>query len=211
MRLFISSENLGNHPDKFLKLLKDKRLAIIENASDDWTDKDRSARVKKHLDQLKIQGFEPTEIDLRNYFEDKDDIEKELLKYDGLFVFGGNTFILRRAFAYSGLDQVLTKLVSSDKLAYGGSSAGAIIITPTLHGSDKGDMPGAMPRGYKSQIIWDGLSLVDYCVVPHYGSDWWGKEALAMEEYLKENHLDYKTLSDGQVILVDGEKEELLK
>jgi hypothetical protein len=48
-------------------------------------------------------------------------------------------------------------------------------------------------------------------VVPHYGSEWFGQQARAMEKYLKENNLPQKLLKDGQVIVVNDDKEEFLE
>lgn len=212
MRLFLSSENLGSYPEIFLKLVSgQKRLAMIENAKDDWSDKDRAKKVQEHINQLKALGFTVEEIDLRNYFGKSKELEQKMNQFDGLFVFGGNTFILRRACAYSGLDKILPKLIKQDRLAYGGSSAGPILIGPSLRGSEHGDFPDVVPKGYKKEIIWEGLNIVPFYVVPHYKSDWWGKEAGQMADYLKDQNLEHYLLKDGQVVLVDGDKIEVLE
>lgn len=212
MRLFLSSENLGNYPEVFLRMLgPNKKLAVVHNAIDYWTANDKQAKVDQHHDQLVGQGFEPIELDLKKFFNKTEELAKILDSFGGIFLFGGNTFILRRAMAYSGLDQILIERLTKDELAYGGSSAGAIIPTPSLRGSELGDEPDNVPSGYKPEIIWDGLNLVRFHVIPHYGSDWWGKEAVAMQEYLKSKKLHYKIVRDGQVIVVNGDKDEFLK
>lgn len=212
MRLFLSSENLGKYPEVFKQMVGQHKLAIIENAKDDWSEKDRTAKVGEHLDQLAKQGFEAEEIDLRKYFGKPAHLEEKMAEYGGLFVFGGNTFILRRAMAASGLDKILQNLLPANKLAYGGSSAGSCVMAKNLHGIDIGDFPDIVPENYPDKNIpWDGIGIIDFMIVPHYDSDWWGKEAKAAVDYLKIHKLAYKILKDDQVYIIDGKREELLK
>ncbi len=48
-------------------------------------------------------------------------------------------------------------------------------------------------------------------VVPHYNSDWFGKEAELMKQHLEKQDTPYYLVEDGQVVIVDGDKVELLK
>lgn len=213
MRLFLSSENLGRYPEVFLKMVGDKKLAIIHNAIDDWDSSDKQNKVQQHLDQLSGQGFDAEDIDLRAYFNKQEKLLDLLSNFGGIFVFGGNTFILRRAMASSGFDKIIKKLLKAG-LTYGGSSAGSCVVAHNLHGIDIGDRPesAVVPDEYPiKETIWEGLGLVDFMVVPHVGSDWWGKEADKAVKYLKKHELPYKSLKDGQVIVIDGNKEEFLK
>jgi dipeptidase E len=211
MRLFLSSQNLGNYPEEFLKLLgPNKRLAFVENAKDDWSPKDRKNKVDEHLAQFKGEGFDVFELDLRKYFGKQDELAKVLQKCGGIFLAGGNTFILTRAFKYSGARSLLYDMVRKNEIALGGSSAGSIIATPSLHGSELGDFPDVTPNGYKNEIIWDGLDFVNYYIVPHYKSDWFGKEADAMVAYFEKHNMDHRKLKDGQAIIINGFNEEFL-
>jgi dipeptidase E len=212
MRLFLSSENVGNYPEVFSKLIgANKKLAFIENAKDDWADKDRKAKVKEHQEQFENLGFDFKEINLRDFFNQPKKLNDEMQNYGAVFVAGGNTFILRRAMVLSGFDTIIKELLGQDKLVYGGSSAGSVVAGPTLHGTEHGDEPDVIPEGYIEEVIWDGLDLVPFTVVPHYGSEWFGQQARAMEKYLKENNLPQKLLKDGQVIVVNDDKEEFLE
>jgi dipeptidase E len=211
VRLFLSSENLGKYPEVFLQMVGAGRLALVENAKDDIGEKERKNKVKEHIDQFTSLAFNVEPVDLRDYFNEPEELLNKLSNFTGVFVFGGNTFILRRAMALSGFDTIVKKLLEKDKLVYGGSSAGSVVAGPTLHGTEHGDDPKSVPAGYIKEIIWDGLKLVPFTAVPHYGSDWFGQEALAMEKYLNEHRLAYKVLKDGQVIVINGDKEEFLK
>jgi dipeptidase E len=212
MRLFLSSENLGVYPDKFLNLLgPNKKLATVHNAIDDLSKEERKTKVDAHLAQLKSQGFKAFDLDLRDYFGQPEIIAEHLSKCGGIFIFGGNTFILNRALKYSGAGRALYDMVRKNEIAYGGSSAGSIIATPSLRGSEIGDHPDVTPEGYNDEVIWEGLDFVNFYIVPHYKSDWFGVEAEAMVDYFKQHRLPYRALQDGQAILINGEKEEFLQ
>lgn len=214
MRLFLSSQDLGRYPEVFLKMLgQSKKVGLIENAKDDWAEAERAANVRQHMESFSELSFEPVEIDLRKFFGKAEDLKKLVDKLDGVFIHGGNTFILRRALAASGLDKILQAEVSANRLAYGGSSAGSCVAAPSLHGIDRGDSPSpdAVPKNYPiKETIWEGLNFVPFMIVPHYTSDWFRKDALATEEKLKKLKMPYKVLEDGQVYVIDGDRGELL-
>lgn len=210
MRLYLSSQNLGNHADRLLEMVDTKSVAYIGNSKDHWSDADRATKVAEHKAQFEALGFVFTEIDLREYFE-KNITEDDLATYGLVWGTGGNTFLLRRALNDSGMDKALTKLIRENKLVYGGSSAGSIVATPSLSGTELGDKPSLVKTVYgKDEIIWNGLGLIDYYFVPHYESDWFGAEAQAMVEYFEAHNMPYKALRDGEVLIIDGEIEEVL-
>lgn len=214
MRLFLSSENLGNYPEAFLKMVGGRKLAIIENAKDELNEEERKTKVQGHLNQLSTQGFDTEEIDLRDYFGKPKKLLDLLSNFGGVFAFGGNTFILRRAMAVSGFDKAIKKLLTENKIVYGGSSAGSCVAAKSLKGIEIGDrpQPDVVPSSYPmKKIIWEGLGLVPFMIVPHCKSGWWGKEADLNIGYLKEHNLPYRALKDGQVIVINGDREEFLK
>jgi dipeptidase E len=100
-------------------------------------------------------------------------------------------------------------MVRNNEIIYGGESAGAILPTPTLIGVQFGDDPEDIPKHYNNEVIWEGLGLVSYRIVPHYESEWLGAEDMIKE--LKNKSLEYKTLTDSQAIIINDDKEELLK
>jgi dipeptidase E len=212
MRLFLSSQNLGNYPDRFVQLVgTNKKVALVENAKDDWSVKDRRAKLNEHLDQFKDLGLKVYELDLRKFFGKEKELQKVLSECGAIFLSGGNTFILARALRYSGTDKLLYDIVRKNEIAFGGSSAGSIIATPSLRGTELGDQPEVVPEGYKKEVLWEGLNFVSHYIVPHFKSDWFGKEAEAMKEYFKDHKLPYRALKDGQVLLVNAHQEEFLR
>lgn len=209
MRLYLSSQGLGNFATELAAMAGDnKRMLFIDNAKDDWAVAERADHVREKIAEFEALGFECFELDLRDYFG-RPEILQPIVAAAGLvWASGGNTFLLRRAMHYSGLDEILPNLLREDALVYGGSSAGAIIMTKTLRGVENGDDPYVLPAGYKEEIIWNGLGLVYPQLVPHYESSFFKDEAQAMADYYDTNGLKYETLKDGEVYIVHGDIEE---
>jgi len=212
MRLYLSSFRNGNKPEALLNLLGDKRrTALIFNAQDWKSEEDRASDLAQEMERLKSIGLEPQEIDLRDYFGKVDELRVELSAFDLIWVRGGNVFVLRRAFKQSGADMVIPELLKKNALVYGGYSAGVDIMQPHLHGIELVDDPNMVPQGYDTEIIWDCLGLIPYCVAPHYKSD--HPESADVDKtvaYYINNHIPFIALHDGQAIIVDGDKQEVV-
>lgn len=211
MRLYLSSENVGKHAARLIELVgSNKTVAYIGNAKDYWGAESRAVKTTDHKAEFEANGFEFTEFDLRNYFDQQKITRQEIERFGLIWCSGGNTFMLRRALRDSGLDKIIIDLVNEDKIVYGGSSAGSIVATPSLHGTELADDPNVVGDFYKQEVLWEGLKLTSNYIVPHVGSDWFGPESAAMVQYLKKNKLSYKALIDGHVYIVDGDNEEVL-
>lgn len=189
---------------------QNKRMLFIDNAKDYLPELERAEHVAQKAKDYTAAGFEVEELDLRAYFDNSKKLSDRLANVGIIWVSGGNAFILRRAMAYSGLDVLLKKGIRNDDFVYGGSSAGSIVMTKTLRGTENGDDPYVVPDGYKDDIIWTGLGLIYPQLVPHYQSEWFGDEAQAMADYFEHNGYAYETLRDDEVYVVDGELEEKL-
>ena len=173
---------------------------------------ERSASISEELDRLRGIGLIPVEIDLRKYFGKTKELKQTLMNFNLVWVRGGNTFVLRRALKMSGADEIIRELLEKDAMVYGGYSAGICILTPTLRGLELVDDADFVPDGYDSEIIWDGLGIVPYSIAPHYKSD--HPESPAIDntvEYFKEKNMPFKTLRDGEAIVIDGDKEQVVR
>lgn len=213
MRLYLSSESFGNHLERLQKMVgENKKVLFIDNAKDDLSEDERFAHVEEKRGEFERAGFKFYELDLRLYANpEKYPVLTELIRSAGLvWAAGGNTFILRRAMHMSWCDSILSSALRDNACVYGGSSAGAIVMTKTLQGVENADNPYSVPDGYDEKIIWDGLGLVYPQLVPHYQSDWFKNEAKAMVDYYTTNGLKHETLRDGEVYMVDGDIEEKL-
>lgn len=203
---------LGNKPEKILPLLgNNKRTAVIANAQDTKPADRRSERVCQEIDALTSLGLQLEEIDLRDYFGKPTELKKELKKFGFIWARGGNGFVLRRAFYESGLDNLLISLLQEDKIVYGGFSAGICVLSPSLRGVDLVDSTDDVLDGYDKKVIWEGLGLLKYAIAPHYKSDHPESEDIdKCVEYFKTNNIPYKTLRDGDAIVINGDSEEII-
>lgn len=212
MRLYLSSNSVINIPDELVRLVgvENKRVAVIANAVDITTAQVREGILEKQIDELKELGFSGEEIDLRDYFNKEKEMEEKLSSFGVVWVTGGNTFILRRAFKYSGFDNIIKKFLAEDKIVYAGYSAGVCILAPSLRGLHIVDHPELITDKYDKEVIWEGLGILPYSVAPHYKSD--HPESADVDKevvYMEENNIPYKTLRDGEVIVINGDKETI--
>lgn len=203
---------MGNHPEALQNLVGDQRTAlVINNAVDYRTGEERAERAEREVTQLSAMGIAADLLDLKDYIHDKENLEKRLRAVDLIWARGGNAFLLRRVMKQSGFDTLLLQLLSEDALVYGGYSAGICVLGPSLHGLQLCDDENVVPPGYERPIVWDGLNLLDYTPVPHYKSD--HPESADIDnvvDYMVEHALPYRTLHDGEVIVVNGNSTELL-
>lgn len=205
MKLFLSSYRLGDNPEKLLELFSDnKKVAVIANAMDFVDDLQRKESVGNSITELKNIGLLPEEVDLREYFGKQKGLSIKLNNYAAVYVRGGNTFVLRRAMFASGFDKWIKRKTKEKNFVYVGYSAGICILSPTLHGLELVDNPKVVPQGNNPEIIWEGLNIVDFSFAPHYLSDHPESAMVEKEvEYFIKHKMPFKTLHDGEVILMD--------
>jgi dipeptidase E len=204
MKLYLSSYRLGDDPQKLVAMVgKNKKAALIANATDYYQDKEISEeKIKEGIANLEELGFESEEIDLRDYFGKPRELAKKMSEFGLVFVRGGNTFVLRRAFAESGFDKWLRSQKNNKELVYAGYSAGVCVLSPSLRGLEIVDDPNIVPKGYKTEVIWNGMGLIDFAFAPHYMSDHPESKNVTKEvEYYKKNRIKFKALHDGEVII----------
>ncbi len=207
MKLYLSSYKIGNQSKKLLDLApkNNKRLAYISNAMDVSSKvQDRETREKEDMSELKSLGFEVESLDLREYFGKSKQLEKHLSQFGAIWVCGGNTFVLRQAMFFSGLDKLICDVFKDTDMLYGGYSAGACVLAPSLDGLHLVDSPAAKPYGEEYETIWKGLALIDYLIAPHYKSDHPESADVDKEvEYCQQNDIACKPLRDGEVIILE--------
>lgn len=205
MKFYLSSYKIGNNVDKLKNLIpENKKTAYISNALDFSNDIERRKQSETtDTDQLKSLGLDVEVLDLRKYFDKQIELEKKILEFGVIWVRGGNLFVLRQAMKISGFDNVLKNILKNNIL-YGGFSAGICVLAPTLRGMDLMDDLTVRPYGDQQEVIWNGLNILDYSIVPHYHSDHPESEsANKAVEYLIENKLLFKALRDGEVIIIE--------
>lgn len=204
MKLYLSSYRIGSDPTKLTELFSaNKKAAVIANAMDFLEKSERDKSVQQEIDDLTNLGLTAEELDLRDYFDKSKNLNKKLNAYGLVWVRGGNAFILRRAMAQSGFDKLLKKKNKDPDFVYAGYSAGACVMSSTLHGLELVDNPHRTPDKYKAKVIWNGISIIDFLIAPHYKSDH-PESALVQKivDYYIQKKIPFKTLSDGEVIVV---------
>lgn len=204
MKLYLSSYRLGNNPHRLTELAgSNKKAALIANAMDFLTDQaGRKESAEREITDLKALGFQPEEVDLRQYFGKPEELEAKLSQYGLLWARGGNVFVLRKAFKESGMDEWLIKQRGNRELVYGGYSAGVCVLSPSLKGLEIVDNPNTNSEGYPSNTIWEGLGLINFAFAPHYMSNHPESEAVSrLVEYYLKNGIEYEAVKDGEAII----------
>lgn len=204
MKLYLSSYKFGNGIQSLANMMSNnKSIAIIQNALDAYTDLDRrKVSLQNDMEALAEIGLKPEELDLRNYFTRNIELKQKLSELGGVWVVGGNTFVLRRTFKESSMDKWLVGQKENKEFVYSGYSAGICVLAPTLRGIDLADDLVAAKELFNKEVLWDGLGLISYMPVPHYKSD--HPESYLMEDvvsFMEREGLPYKTLRDGEVII----------
>lgn len=165
-------------------------VAFIPTAADiyeskPWMESDRQA--------LLDLGMLVEDYDIKGKTEEE--LYELLKEKDVIFVAGGNTFYLLYHAKQSGFDKVVSRLVAEGKL-YIGSSAGSVLVGPTIEPVKTLDDPDDAPA-LKSL---SGIGLVDFVVLPHYGNEKYEERYQSiLNEWSKK--IPLQLLRDDQAIL----------
>jgi dipeptidase E len=209
MKLYLSSYRFGDRVDLLLAMVpQGARVGVIANAADFIAPEARAAYARDIHDpvaELRAHGLDAHALDLRDYFGKPEALAQTLEGLAMVWVTGGNAFLLRRAMRQSGFDRVALPLIEQDKLVYAGTSAGACVATPSLKGIDLMDPPGQIAEDYDPAIVWEGLNLIGFHLVPHYDSAHPESEAAEkVTMYMLDQAMPYRTMRDGDVLVRDA-------
>lgn len=170
-------------------------VAFIPTAADPYSDQ---AFVEKDRQAFRDMGFSLTNIDLKNYTEDT--LRTTLVPFDVICVAGGNTYYLLDKVRKSGFDTVAQEMIDRG-VVYVGSSAGSVLAGPTIDIARRFDPPEIVPE----LTDYSGLNLVDFLILPHFGKEkYLDRMQQALEEWQNKGYA-VQTLSDNQVVIVDGD------
>ncbi len=139
-------------------------LVFIATATEDKERVDRSW-IESDRDCLKDAGFEVFDYTIAG--KNEDEIRNDLKDVDFIYVEGGNTYYLLEKAQQSGFVKVIRDFVLEEDKVYIGTSAGSIIASRDTFPAQKLDDVTLAPdlSGY------EGFGLVDFTVLPHWGSD----------------------------------------
>jgi dipeptidase E len=159
--------------------------------------------IEEDKKKLKEAGFKVLDIELERKTEKQ--LRDEMKNIDIIFVAGGNTFYLLQEAKKSGFDKLAKELVDKG-MVYVGSSAGAVLAGPNIEAVKTIDEPSKATE-LKS---YEGLGLVDFVVLPHFGEEEFKK---GYDEILPElDRMPYKfiKINDKQAVVVEGDKVRII-
>jgi dipeptidase E len=201
---------IGSHPERLLAMSggNGARMAVVTNALDYISFEDRLSYAQTKFDPMIYfgeLGFDPSIIDLRNYFGRSSDLQRVLARYQVVWALGGNAFLLRRAMRESGFDTIIRDLLDAG-LVYSGWSAGACVAGNSLRPIALMDEPEKLAPGYPDgPPLWEGMGLVPYTIIPHFQSAHPEADAAGRAtEWAEANGFEHVALRDGEVIVSDG-------
>src|SRR5436190_11229954 len=100
MKFYLSSYKFGNELAKLKEMLPAGSTIGHINNSRDWTTADPAIfarHQREEIEQLNQLGFVVEPLDLKNYFGKEVELREKLSQLNGVWVSGGNTFVLRQA------------------------------------------------------------------------------------------------------------------
>lgn len=147
--------------NKFLEIAgnKDnKKVAIITTAA---YEKENHKYSQLALSQFQAMGF----LDI-DFYDFENEPNKDLSRYDIIYVCGGNSFKLLKFAKESNFKDSINNLLNKGGI-YVGVSAGSIILSPSIKiaGEIRPDPNDVGLTGL------EGFSIIDFILMPHYSSE----------------------------------------
>ncbi len=194
---FVARDIAKHVKTKGLKLAFIKTGSEVEKSDPWWLKDDRRA--------LEDVGFKVADYTVTN--KTVGEIEKDMSNFDAIFVSGGNTFYLLEKFQVSGALKIIRDFVDSGKI-YLSSSAGSLVAGPDISTARGFDDENAAPNLKGRQ----GLGLVDFIVIPHWGAADFKEEFLGQKqmESLYNNTGKLVFLNNNQYIKVEGDMYQII-
>ena len=210
MKFYLSSYKFGSEFLRLKDLLKQGSNIGYINNSRDWigvNENNKHITFKEEKAFLEELGFNCELLDLKQYFGKQESLKTKLDQLDGIWICGGNTFVLRQAMKLSGFDSIFEELKERDDFVWSGYSAGICILCDSLKYITQVDDANNFPYNGITEVIYDGLGIFDFALLPHYKSNHEESELIDKEvEKCIENNWKYRTLKDGEVIIFDNLK-----
>lgn len=184
-----------------------RKIGHINNARDFTTADPERRRISQaeELEQLSQLGFVAEALDLKDYFFKEEALRSKLNTLGGVWVSGGNTFVLRQAMRLSGFDVIIEELSPKSDFLYAGYSAGICVLSKSLHFLYIVDNPNDFPYSQIKEVIWEGLVFFDYDFLSHYDSDHpESRDIDTTIQYCIDHKILFKALRDGEVIVIEN-------
>lgn len=207
MRYYLSSYKLGNETEKLKELIKttNGKFGYIPNALDftGADQMDKKQHCEKDMKDLNQYGATVELIDLKKYFGKENELRTKLQSLGGVYVSGGNTFVLRQAMKISGMDKIILEMKKRNDFLYIAYSAGVCLLSPRMDSYAITDNAKDFPYPQIKEQIWEGLNIIDFEFQPHYHSDHPETQSTDKEiQYCIDNKILFKAYKDGEVLIL---------
>jgi len=208
MKYYLSSYKLGNSTKKLEGWVANtsRKFAYIPNARDfTGADPERNRRnTEEDMAQLHELGVEVELLSLRDYFGKQTELKQKLDSLNGVYISGGNSFVLRQAMKLSGFDKLILEIRDRNDFIYAGYSAAVCVLCPTMKYYAITDDANNFPYTELKKQIWEGLGILDFIFEPHYHSDHPESASTDKEiEALIADKLLFKAYKDGEVLVIE--------
>ena len=121
----------------------------------------------------------------------------------GVWLSGGNVFVLRQAMRLSGFDKYIQNEQAPNSFTYGGYSAACCVLSPNLKPYSVVDDPNVRPYAEVPEVLWDGLGILDFAFMPHFQSNHSESELIEKEiDFCVANNISYRVFRDGEVLIL---------
>lgn len=202
MKLFLTSSVHGVAHDiaKRIDPSKGRELVFIDTAAE--LEKGEKAWLKKDRQSLVDAGFSVTDYTITG--KSRNELERDLEKFDYFYLSGGNTTYLLEQSRKSGFFSLVQELVKEKGKTYIGTSAGSIIAGPKIpdYLLDEGAKPGDMT----------GYGFVNFTIAPHWGDEDFRDKYLQsrLEIAYRRDQVPLLLLTNSQYVLIDGDHMEIV-
>ena len=156
-------------------------------------DKNKLIQLGFSVDEFSITGM------------DQNAIEEKLNDKNGIFVCGGNTFYLLDQVIKTGFDKILKKKIDEGCL-YIGSSAGSMLVGKRI------DLISTIDdRSKAPDLKSDGLGIVDFALLPHWGSPDFKEEYKKGFDAMYCQDVKIIPLSNSQYLFIQDDNCQLIQ
>ena len=195
--------NLDRQIISFLKMKgkKSSEIQITFIPSSSYDCENDFIEFVEHLEVFGIRKFLMLPVDVKT----DQTLMAQALSSDLIHLGGGNTFYFLKHLKKSGMMDKLKRFYRSGGML-SGLSAGAIILTPSIHLADYPDFD--RDENYVNLKDFKSLKLVPFEFFPHYKNSARYRNALA--EYTRVSGAQIIACPDGSGLIAEGKKIHIL-
>jgi len=200
MKLLLTSSGLSNSVisksflDKLSKPVSESTVFVIAYAQND-TEEFYVNESKREISQL---GFNDISVINLNHVV----CDLSSLKFDVIYVCGGNTFSILSKLRETGLDVFIINQIRSGAI-FIGVSAGSIIAGPDIEIAGWGSEGDENIANLKDL---SGLNLTNIAIFPHFHNEL----TVEVEKFKEMVKYEVIAINDSQAVIIDGSNYKII-